>query len=107
MAYITYLPHPDRHTNAANSHAGFGATPQASQDAALYWANQLPWIRTVPLSAAPRWAVEEARASYHQACLACGKVHPPEHRGRVCVDSQGYVLPHAREWPEEVTIYEF
>jgi len=58
--YVTYLVSPELHTNAAPSHAGWGETREEAYAAAFYWANQAPWVRTVPVSRAPRWAVEEA-----------------------------------------------
>ena len=58
--YITYLSNPSQ-TNAASSHAGSGPTKEAAQAAATYYANQQPWVRTVALSRAPKWAKEEAR----------------------------------------------
>lgn len=47
-------------SNAASSHPGFGMTPADAAEAARYWANQAPWVRIVPLSRAPDWAVEQA-----------------------------------------------
>jgi len=61
IEYVTYLIDPTRHTNAASTNAGIGSTRQESIDASTYYSNQLPWGRTVPISRAPRWAVEEAR----------------------------------------------
>jgi hypothetical protein len=58
--YVTYLLDPERHTNAANSYPGLGATPTLSRNSALYWANQLPWTHTVRFDRAPRWAREAA-----------------------------------------------
>jgi hypothetical protein len=59
--YITYLVNPDQHTNAASSWPGYGDTREESQRNAKYWANQQPWVRTVPLSRAPRWAIAHAK----------------------------------------------
>jgi hypothetical protein len=47
-------------SNAAPSHAGQGDSPREAAAAATYWANQAPWVRVVPASRAPQWAVEEA-----------------------------------------------
>lgn len=56
--YVTYLPHSERHSNSAPSYPGWGETPEESYANAQYWANQAPFVRTVPASKAPRWAVE-------------------------------------------------
>lgn len=58
--YVTYLPHPECHSNSAASYAGWGKTPEESFAEACYWANQAPFVVTVPASKAPRWAVDEA-----------------------------------------------
>jgi len=47
-------------TNTAHSHAGVGATEREALLAATYWSNQAGFIRTVPASHAPDWAIEEA-----------------------------------------------
>jgi hypothetical protein len=59
--YVCYLCHPERHTNACSSHAGIGRSRIEAEVRARYHHNQRPWCRTVPLSRAPRWAVEDAR----------------------------------------------
>ena len=61
MAYITYLLDPELHTNKAVSYAGYGDTKEESKANSLYWPNQLPWVRTVAASRAPRWAQIEAQ----------------------------------------------
>ena len=76
MPYITYLANPNQ-TNKASSHAGYGQTKEESKAEALYWNNQLPWVRTVPFSRAPKWAIDEAREAYHANCLACDKIQIP------------------------------
>lgn len=58
--YIHYLTHPEQHTNTAATHAGMGDTREEAIANSRYYANQGPWTRTVPISRAPRWAVEEA-----------------------------------------------
>jgi hypothetical protein len=58
--YITYLRHPELHTNSAYSSAGFGWTPEESYAAAHYWANQAAWVVTVRFDCAPQWARDEA-----------------------------------------------
>lgn len=58
--YITYA-RAGAPGNAACSYPGHGATPEESIVAAQYWANQNPWVVTVPVSRAPKWAVEGAR----------------------------------------------
>jgi hypothetical protein len=60
--YVAYLRHPDQHSNAANSHAGWGRTPKEAAEACYYWANQVPWVRVVRADAAPQWARLEAEA---------------------------------------------
>lgn len=55
--YITYATHGFP-SNAAGSHPGWGATPEASVVDAAYWANQAPWVTTVRASRAPK-AVRE------------------------------------------------
>ena len=106
MAYITYLTNSQQ-TNSAASHAGWGRTKEEAQAEALYWANQLPWVRTVPLSRAPQWAIAEAREAFHRACLACGRMHPLKERQAVCVDREGMALPFTQKWPVEPHIFEF
>lgn len=61
MPYITYLRHPEQHSNAAVSYPGWGETKEESRENSLYWPNQLPWVVTVAASRAPRWAQEDAR----------------------------------------------
>lgn len=61
--YITYLRDPHLHTNTAASYPGFGQTPEESYANARYWANQAPWVVTVPFNRAPRWAQEASRDS--------------------------------------------
>jgi len=107
MAYVAYLPQPDLHTNAAPSHAGWGRTREEAEAESTYWANQRPWVRIVPASRAPLWALEEAREAYHAPCHACGRIHPPDHRRTVCVDPSGFALPMTRTWPMQVMTYEF
>ena len=60
MPYITYLLDRDNHTNAMTSHAGWGETKEESIDCSFYHGNQLPWVRTVAASRAPKWAKREA-----------------------------------------------
>lgn len=60
MPYITYLTNPEQHTNQAYSHPGWGETREESQRNARYHANQMPWVRTVAASRAPRWAQRAA-----------------------------------------------
>ena len=62
--FVTYLVQPALHPNRADSHAGIGATPEEAEAAALYWANQRPFVKTVPRSKAPVWAIEEAEAAH-------------------------------------------
>ena len=57
--YICYAPGCP--SNASGGSAGGGATERDALLAATYWANQAPWIRVVPASRAPRWAIDEAR----------------------------------------------
>ena len=106
MPYITYLTNLGR-TNTADSHAGYGLTKEEAQQSALYWSNQLPWVRTVAFSRAPKWAIEEARQAYHENCHACGKIHPPGSKNRKCVNQRGFLLPVTKDWPTEVAAYEF
>lgn len=78
--YATYLTQPERHANAAGSHPGFGDSPEAALTNSLYWHNQEPWTRTVPLSRAPRW-VQEAYAESQiledkVGCCICGALAP-------------------------------
>lgn len=58
--YITYLKHPELHTNSGFSGPGIGETPEESRANATYWANQDPWVVTVPASRAPAWAQQQA-----------------------------------------------
>jgi hypothetical protein len=51
--FVTYLRDPDLHTNRAYTHPGYGLTREESQADALYYANQAPWVVTVPWSRAP------------------------------------------------------
>lgn len=60
LCYVAYLPDPERHSNAAAFHAGIGSTKEKAFENAMYWANQLPWVRIVAASRAPQWAVDEA-----------------------------------------------
>lgn len=60
MPYITYLKDPEKHTNTYATHAGWGRTKAESQSCSLYYANQLPWVVTVPASQAPAWAKRQA-----------------------------------------------
>lgn len=64
--YICYLPWPERHTNRATSHAGWGPTPKDAALAAQYWANQAPFAVIVRMDRAPRWAREEAEEAAKQ-----------------------------------------
>lgn len=79
--YACYLADPERHSNAMCSHPGFGATKAGARENALYWANQWPWTRTVPLSRAPLWVkrfFEEESVPVEATkvgCVFCGK-HP-------------------------------
>ena len=106
MPYITYLTNPLQ-TNRAAYHAGWGRTKNQSKAEGLYWNNQLPYVRTVPASKAPRWALEEAREAYHAPCMACGRVHPVKKRHTSCIDRQGKPLPVTQSWPAKVVVYEF
>lgn len=106
MPYITYLTN-SRQTNAASYHAGYGKTKEESKQNSCYWANQLPWVRTVAFSKAPKWAVDQARDAYHAPCVACGKIHPGEHKRTKCLDRNGFRLPITEEWENIVKIYEF
>ena len=77
-------------SNAYHYHPGIGTTPEESKENASYWANQLPWVKTVPYSRTPKWAIEQAMESYEQSyCPACGE---KSHHG-VCIDTAGYKLP--------------
>ncbi len=58
-AYICYAS-IDAPTNGAGYGPGIGSTPKAACLAATYWANQSAHVRVVPISKAPRWAIEEA-----------------------------------------------
>lgn len=63
MAYVTYLLNPEQHTNRAGSWAGYGETREESVKNSHYHANQLPWVRTVAASQAPKWARLDARTT--------------------------------------------
>lgn len=76
MAYICYLTDPDQHTNAAASWPGYGETKAEAERNARYWANQLPWVRTVPASRAPRWATVRAKDSAVRAAEAAEQERP-------------------------------
>jgi len=56
--YVCYAPGAP--PNAARWHAGRGPTERQAALAATYWANQAALVRVVPISRAPRWAIEEA-----------------------------------------------
>ena len=60
MPYITYLTDLSQ-SNSYSSHPGWGETKEESVKCSLYWANQLPWVKTVPASKAPKWARLAAR----------------------------------------------
>ena len=88
--YITYLVHPERHTNAWISHAGIGASREEAQRNSYYHANQSPWVQTVPISRAPQWAIEQAEEHYqNKSCPACGQAHETG----VCINKFGDSLP--------------
>jgi proteasome lid subunit RPN8/RPN11 len=80
MPYITYLQNPEQHTNKADSHPGYGETPAEAERNARYWANQLPWVVTVPASRAPKWAQQQARDSrwYELLAIQQERVWTPE-----------------------------
>lgn len=46
------------------------STPAEAARAACYWAGDAPWVVVVPISKAPKWAVdaaeEAARSSYRE-----------------------------------------
>jgi hypothetical protein len=46
-------------TNGAGSHPGAGSTERDALLDACYWSNQAAWIRVVPTSRAPNWALDE------------------------------------------------
>jgi hypothetical protein len=53
-----------------------GKTPEESQENALYWNNQSPWVRTRAYSQAPRWAqrdADEQLTLIDTWCSLCGK----------------------------------
>lgn len=56
-------------SNKAGSHPGRGATEREALLDACYWAGQSPWVRVVPESRAPQWALEElaANADHNEA----------------------------------------
>lgn len=56
--YICYAPRCP--SNRADYYPGYGSTERDALLAACYWANQVPFIRVVPLAKAPKWAVEQA-----------------------------------------------
>jgi hypothetical protein len=60
IEFVTYLtgPHDDDGT-----HAGIGLTAADSIAASRYRCDQLPRVKTVKLSNAPRWAILQARRS--------------------------------------------
>ena len=70
MPYITYLTNPESHTNAYDSYPGYGETKEEAESNSHYHPNQLPWVRTVPASRAPKWARQTARTS-RDKYLAC------------------------------------
>lgn len=76
--YITYLTNPEQHTNQASSHAGIGRTRKEAEDNACYWNNQDPFVRTVPSSRAPNWAMDEALEALRSPCFLCDG---PNHEG--------------------------
>lgn len=55
--YVCYAPGAP--SNGMASHPGWGKTEREALLAACYWSNQSPWVRVVPVSKAPRWALEE------------------------------------------------
>jgi len=76
MPYVTYLRDPDQHTNAYHTHAGYGETREESQANANYYANQLPWVVTVPASRAPKWARATAWTTRRHELTARESVGP-------------------------------
>lgn len=56
--------------NAASCHAGYGATEWDALMNACYWANQYGWVRVVPLSRAPKWAIEQAMEHHREGDAA-------------------------------------
>lgn len=59
MPYITFLPNPEIHSNSYETYPGYGRTKEESVKNSLYYSNQLPWVKTVPASKAPKWARDE------------------------------------------------
>ena len=47
-------------SNSASYGPGSGDSPREAAQAATYWANQAPWVRVVPWSRAPCWAIDWA-----------------------------------------------
>ena len=78
MTYITHLTNPHQ-TNAYASHVGVGRTSEEAVEDSCYHANQLPWVRTVSWSRAPRWAQAEAAerlaivSAREIGCTICGR----------------------------------
>lgn len=91
--YIHYLPAEEQkwHSNKAASHPGIGRTVAEARENACYWANQAPWTRTVPVSRAPRYAIDAAVNARRAPCVACDG---PRHT-EACVDRFGNVTPEA------------
>jgi len=58
-AYVCYA-RPGHPSNRAAQHPGIGDSPRAAALAACYWAGDAPWVRVVPISEAPKWAIEAA-----------------------------------------------
>jgi len=58
-AYVCYAlrGHPG---NTAPQHPGIGDTPRQAAQNACYWVAEAAWVRVVPISKAPAWAIEDA-----------------------------------------------
>lgn len=96
---IAYLVNPKQHSNAYSTHAGVGKSEEEAIQRSCYYQNQVPWVRVVSFSRAPKWAQREAISALLSPCLACGKTHPVDWPiSEPCLDSEGYCIPETKGW---------